>query len=192
MSKRSVFCIATTSAQAEEIVHALKRENFPSSEISALFADKDLTQDFAEDEHTKAPEGAAAGISAGTVFGGGLGWMLGIGALVIPGAGPFIAAGPLMAALGGAALGASMGGIAGGLIGLGIPEHHAKRYEGEIKNGKVLISVHVDNEDDIARAQTIFANAGAIDTCTGLVAAVPIGDTGGVAADEPTARLYTQ
>lgn len=183
MSKRSVFCVATGSAQAETIVNALKENNFSNSDISALFANKEATQDFAEEKSTKAPEVAAGGASAGGVFGGGLGWLVGIGALAIPGAGPFIAAGPLMAALGGAAIGASVGGITGGLIGMGIPEHDAKRFEGEVNNGKVLISVQVESEEDVVRAKTIFANAGAIDTCTGSVATVPTEDSTETARD---------
>src|SRR6202012_6063808 len=106
--------------------------------------DKETSRDFAHEKHTKAPEGAATGAGTGGVLGGALGWLVGIGALAIPGVGPFIAAGPIMAALGGAAIGGAVGGIAGALIGLGTPEYEAKRYEGKIKSGNVLISVHTE------------------------------------------------
>src|SRR5580704_2726791 len=125
MSKKSVFCIATSRAQAEEIVEELKDAGFSNNDVSVLFPDKGTTRDFAHEKHTKAPEGIATGAGTGGVVGGALGWLAGIGALAIPGAGPFIAAGPILAALSGAAVGATVGGIAGGLIGLGIPEIEA-------------------------------------------------------------------
>lgn len=128
MSKKSVFCITNTRDQADTIVSQLKVANFSNNDISLLFPDKATTRDFAHEKNTKAPEGAVAGVGTGGVLGGALGWIAGIGALAIPGVGPFIAAGPIMAALGGVALGAAVGGIAGGLIGMGIPEIEAKRY----------------------------------------------------------------
>ncbi len=128
-----------------------------------LFADKSGTKDFAHEQHTKSPEGAATGGVAGGVLGGALGWLAGIGALAIPGVGPFIAAGPIMAALGGAALGGAVGGIAGALVGLGIPEYEAKRYEGKIKDGNVLISVHTESSKEVKCVKDIFENAGAQD-----------------------------
>jgi hypothetical protein len=166
MSKSSVICIAKTEAQAITIVDQLKTANFSNNDISVLFPDKSGTKDFAHEQHTKAPEGATTGGVTGGVLGGALGWLVGIGALAIPGVGPFIAAGPIMAALGGAAIGGAVGGIAGALIGLGIPEYEAKRYEGKIKNGNVLISVHTENRDEINRAKDIFKNAGAEDIST--------------------------
>ena len=166
MSKKSVFCIATSHDQADRIVDHLKSANFSNNDISALFPDKGTTHDFAHEKSTKAPEGAVAGAGTGGVLGGTLGWIAGIGALAIPGVGPFIAAGPIIAALSGAAIGAAAGGIAGGLIGLGIPEIEAKRYEGKIKTGNILISVHTDDGGDIARAKDIFKQAGAQDICT--------------------------
>jgi hypothetical protein len=166
MSKKSVFCIATSRAQAEQIVGDLKYANFSNNDISVLFPDKETTRDFAHEKNTKAPEGVATGAGTGGVVGGVLGWVAGIGALAIPGVGPFIAAGPIMAALSGAAIGAAAGGIAGGLIGLGIPEIEAKRYEGKIKEGNLLISVHTENSDEISRAKDIFTKAGAQDICT--------------------------
>jgi hypothetical protein len=166
MSKKSVFCIATSRSQAERIVDHLKSANFSNNDISVLFPDKGTTRDFAHEAHTKAPEGVATGAGTGGVIGGALGWIAGIGALAIPGVGPFIAAGPIIAALSGAAVGATVGGIAGGLIGLGIPEIEAKRYEGKIKEGNLLISVHTENSEEIKRAKDIFTQAGAQDICT--------------------------
>jgi hypothetical protein len=173
MSKKSVFCIATNRGQADQIVDRLKAANFSSNDISVLFPDKDTSRDFAHEKHTKAPEGAVAGASTGGVVGGALGWIVGIGALAIPGVGPFIAAGPIMAALSGAAIGAAAGGIAGGLIGLGIPELEAKRYEGKVKEGNILLSVHTENSEEIKRAKEIFTAAGAHDICTTGESAVP-------------------
>jgi hypothetical protein len=172
MSKKSVLCIATSREQADRIVNELKAANFSNNDISALFADKSTSHDFAHEKHTKAPEGTATGAGTGGVIGGALGWIAGIGALAIPGVGPFIAAGPIMAALSGAAIGATVGGIAGGLIGLGIPEIEAKRYEGKVKAGNILISVHTDNSAQITQAKDIFTKAGAQDVCsTGEAAA---------------------
>ena len=173
MSKKSVFCIATSRLQADLIVEQLKNANFSNNDISALFADKGTTRDFAHEKNTKAPEGAVTGAVTGGVVGGALGWIAGIGALAIPGVGPFIAAGPIIAALSGAAIGAAGGGIAGGLIGLGIPELEAKRYEGKIKEGNILISVHTDNSAEISRAKDIFTKAGAQDICTTGEASTP-------------------
>jgi hypothetical protein len=166
MSKKSVFCIATSRGQADQIVNQLKTANFSNNDISVLFPDKGTTRDFAHEKNTKAPEGAVAGAGTGGVIGGALGWVAGIGALAIPGVGPFIAAGPIIAALSGAAVGATVGGIAGGLIGLGIPEIEAKRYEGKIKAGNLLISVHTESSEEISRAKDIFTKAGAQDICT--------------------------
>jgi hypothetical protein len=163
MSKSSVICIAKTENQAITIVDQLKDHNFSNNDISVLFPDKSGTKDFAHEQHTKAPEGATTGGITGGVLGGALGWLVGIGALAIPGVGPFIAAGPIMAALGGAALGGAVGGIAGALIGLGIPEYEAKRYEGKVKDGNILISVHTDNHEQISRVKEIFKKAGAED-----------------------------
>ncbi len=173
MSKKSVFCISTSRDQADRIVGELKTANFSNNDISVLFPDKDTTRDFAHEKNTKAPEGVAAGASTGGVVGGALGWIVGIGALAIPGVGPFIAAGPILAALSGAAIGAAAGGIAGGLIGLGIPELEAKRYEGKVKKGNILLSVHTVSGDEITRAKDIFTKAGAQDICTTGEASTP-------------------
>jgi hypothetical protein len=173
MSKKSVFCIATSRSQADQIVDQLKAANFSNNDISVLFPDKETTRDFAHEKHTKAPEGAATGAGTGGVIGGALGWIAGIGALAIPGVGPFIAAGPIMAALSGAAVGAAVGGIAGGLIGLGIPEIEAKRYEGKIKQGNLLLSVHTEDSEEATLAKEIFTKAGAQDICVTGEATAP-------------------
>src|SRR4030095_16021239 len=144
-------------------VERLKAAGFSANDISVLFPDKTGTKDFAHEHHTKAPEGAAAGAGTGGLLGGALGWAVGIGALAIPGLGPFIAAGPIMAALSGAAAGAALGGIAGALIGLGMPEYEAKRYEGKLQEGNLLISVHTNDSTERDRAQAIFEEAGADD-----------------------------
>jgi hypothetical protein len=163
MSKKSVFCIATSESQAINIANGLKSAGFSHNDISVLFPDKTGTKDFAHEQKTKAPEGATTGGVSGGVLGGALGWLVGIGALAIPGVGPFIAAGPIMAALGGAAVGGAVGGLTGALVGLGIPEYEAKRYEGKIREGNILISVHSDNHDQTRQAKEIFEQAGAKD-----------------------------
>jgi uncharacterized membrane protein len=169
MSK-TVICLANTQAQAETIVQRLNEAGIPTSDVSVLLPDKSGSRDFAHEHHTKAPEGTAIGASAGGVTGGVLGLLAGIGALAIPGVGPFIAAGPIMAALSGAAVGATIGGIAGALIGMGIPEFEAKQYEAKIKEGNILISVHARDGDDVGRVKDIMKDAGAADiTSTGEV-----------------------
>ena len=173
MSKKSVFCITPSREQANRIVDQLKAADFSNNDISVLFPDKGTTRDFAHEKNTKSPEGAVAGAGTGGVIGGALGWIAGIGALAIPGVGPFIAAGPIMAALSGVAVGAAVGGIAGGLIGLGIPEIEAKRYEGKVKAGNLLISVHTEDSAEITRAKDIFTRAGAQDICTTGEASTP-------------------
>jgi hypothetical protein len=159
MSKKSVICIATSRTQAEQIIERLQGAGFSNNDISVLFPDKTGTRDFAHEKGTKAPEGAATGAGTGGVVGGALGWLAGIGALAIPGVGPFIAAGPIMAALSGAAIGATVGGVGGALVGLGIPEYEAKRYEGKVKNGNILISVHTDDTEEVRQAKKIFEMA---------------------------------
>ena len=161
--KKAVFCIAQNVEQVEHIVSRLRSAGFSNNDISVLFPDKAGTQDFAHEKHTKAPEGAAIGGTTGIGVGAVLGWLAGIGSLAIPGVGPFIAAGPILAALSGAAVGAATGSLAGGLIGLGIPEYEAKRYEGKIKGGSALISVHTENSQELSRAKEIFEQAHAED-----------------------------
>jgi len=161
--KTSVYCIATSEAQADRIVRELQTVGFSNDDISVLFPDTRGTKDFAHEKHTKAPEGATTGAGTGGVIGGALGWLAGIGTLAIPGVGPFIAAGPILAALSGAAVGATVGGLTGAMIGLGIPEYEAKRYEGKLAAGNILISVHTGNRDESKRVRDIFQRAGAED-----------------------------
>ncbi len=171
--KKAVMCIVQNRPQAETIVDQLQASGFSKNDISVLFPNKDGTKDFAHEHNTKAPEGAVAGAGAGGVLGGTLGLLAGIGALAIPGLGPFIAAGPLLAALSGAAAGATVGGVTGALVGMGIPEIEAKRYEGKIKGGNLLVSVHAETREEVKRAEQIFKNARAEDICSTTEAAVP-------------------
>jgi hypothetical protein len=160
---KAVFGLVDTESQAERIVDSLKSAGFSNNDISVLFPDKGGTRDFAHEKATKAPEGAATGAGVGGVTGGVLGWLVGIGSLAIPGVGPFIAAGPIMAALAGAGVGAAVGGLSGALVGMGIPELEAKQYEGKIKSGNILISVHSEDSTETSRAKEIFERAGAHD-----------------------------
>lgn len=173
MSKSSVFGIVRTHAQAEQIVEDLQDAGFPPSEISVLLPDNQGKHDIGHVKATKAPEGATTGAATGGVTGGVLGLLAGIGALAIPGVGPFIAAGPIMAALSGAAIGATAGGVVGGLIGMGIPEIEAKRYENKLKTGNYLIAIHVHDGDEKDRAKKIFENAGAEDISTSSMSKAP-------------------
>lgn len=173
MAEQAVFCIASSMVQAEAIVSELKQAGFSNDDISALFPDTTGTRDFAHEQATKAPEGAATGAGAGGALGGALGWLAGIGALAIPGVGPLIAAGPVMAALGGAAVGATVGGLGGALVGMGIPELEARQYEGKVRDGNILISVHTEDRDERARAKDIFKRAGAEDIASSGEAAPP-------------------
>lgn len=152
----AVFGICKSLPHLETTIDALRLAGFRSDDISALFPDKKSSRDFALQSNTKAPEGAATGAGAGIVIGGALGWLVGIGALAIPGLGPFIAAGPLMAALAGAGVGGAIGELTGALIGLGMPEFEAKRYEGLVKSGGILLSVHADNSEWVGRAKKIM------------------------------------
>lgn len=163
---KAVFCTVQNSAQAAQVVERLKTAGFTGNDISVLMPDKSGTKEFAVDNQTKAPEGATVGAGTGAVLGGGLGWLAGIGALAIPGLGPLIAAGPIMAALTGAAVGGTVGGVTGALIGMGIPEYEAKRYEGKLKGGHTLVSVHSENAAETDRAKEIFEEAGAEDVST--------------------------
>ncbi|GDY14259.1 membrane protein [Planctomycetota bacterium] len=169
----SVYCLATTEAQTKRIVDRLREASFESDDVSVLFPDQGTSRDFAHEKNTKAPEGTAVGVSAGGLVGGTLGWLIGIGSLAIPGVGPFIAAGPILAALSGAAVGAAVGGISGALIGMGMPEYEAKRYEGKIHQGRILISVHSTNGDQIATVKRIFTDEGAEDIASSSEASVP-------------------
>lgn len=171
--KSSVIGIVETEQQADRIVEELQSSNVPSEDISVLFPDKRGTHDFAHEHNTKAPEGAVAGVSAGGVIGGTVGMLAGIGALAIPGVGPFIAAGPLLAALSGAAAGAAVGGLAGALVGLGIPEIEAKTYEGKIRGGNILIAIHAEDNQTEKTAKRILEAHAAHDIATTSEARVP-------------------
>jgi len=163
MANTAVYGIYNDRQTAEDGVDALKVAGFRNTDISVLFPDNVGTKDFAHTKATKAPEGATAGAGSGALVGGALGWLAGIGALTIPGIGPFIAAGPIVAALAGVGVGGTVGGITGALIGMGIPEYEAKRYEGRVQNGGVLLSVHSDNADWTKRAKDILQHTGALD-----------------------------
>jgi hypothetical protein len=156
---RAVFCMARDRAHAEALLAELRAAGFSARDISVLLPDRSAARDFVHEKSTKAPEGAAVGGSAGGVIGGTLGWLAGLGALSIPGAGPFLAAGPLMSALSGAAIGAAVGGLAGTLLGLGVPEYEATLYEGKLRKGRILISVHTEDADDRELAMEIFERA---------------------------------
>lgn len=164
--KKSVYGIFQNRMNLEHAVTDLKEAGFRSTDISVLLPSDESTKAFAHEKGTKAPEGATTGAAGGLAVGGILGWLAGIGALAIPGIGPFVAAGPIVAAIAGAGIGGAVGGIAGGLIGLGIPEYEAKRYEGLVKSGGLLISVHVDNDDYQKRAKDILERNGARDIAT--------------------------
>jgi hypothetical protein len=161
--KTSVFGIYKDRSSIERAVEALKTAGFSNNDVSVLFPENQGTKDFAHEKNTKAPEGATTGAGTGAVLGGGLGWLVGIGALAIPGLGPFIAAGPIVAALAGVGVGGAIGGLTGALIGMGIPEYEAKRYEGRVKDGGILLSVHSDTSEEIKKAKEILERTGAED-----------------------------
>lgn len=166
MSKTAVICITKTRNQTERIIDRLIASGFANSEISVLMPETDSRHDIGHVKATKAPEGTATGAATGGITGGVIGLLAGIGALAIPGVGPLIAAGPIMAALSGAAVGAAAGGVVGGLIGLGIPELEAKVYEGKLKTGNYLVSVHAHDSKEVSRAKDIYKAEDAEDICT--------------------------
>lgn len=169
----AVFGIFETRSSLESAVNALKGSGFSNSDISALLPDSAGSQNFAHEKGTKAPEGATAGATGGLAIGGVLGWLAGVGALAIPGIGPFVAAGPIVGALAGAGIGGTVGGVAGSLVGFGIPEYEAKRYETYIKDGGMLLSVHVDDSAEAKRAKEILEAAGAKDIDSEMEKGVP-------------------
>jgi len=177
--KTAVFGIYHTRNQAELSVDRLLATGFSNDDISVLLPDSQSSKDFAHDKNTKAPEGATAGVTAGGAIGGTLGLLAGIGVLAIPGVGPFIAAGPIMGALAGLGVGGAVGGLIGALVGMGIPEYEAKRYEGRIKEGGVLLSVHCDTAGEITRAKELLKETGAQD----------ISSSGEASADYPAAKV---
>jgi len=184
MAKNTVvYGIYRTRSQAEGGVDALLAADFRNEDISVLLQDNVGTKDFAHEKHTKAPEGTATGATTGGVIGGTLGLLAGIGALAIPGVGPFIAAGPIMGTLAGIGSGAVLGGIVGALVGMGIPEYEAKRYEGRIKEGGILVSVHADNREWSGRAKDILKRTGADDVSSTGEASADFAET-----DKPLSR----
>ncbi|MGB7554977.1 MAG: general stress protein [Candidatus Korobacteraceae bacterium] len=162
----AVYGIYRNRAELERGIDELKAADFRNADISVLFADNQGSKEFAHEKNTKAPEGATAGAATGAVLGGVLGWLVGIGLLAIPGVGPFIAAGPIVALLAGAGAGGAVGGLTGALIGVGIPEYEAKRYEGRIKDGGMLLSVHCDSSEWTKRAKDILERTGAQDVAS--------------------------
>ena len=158
-----VFGIYKTSAQAERAVDRIATVGFSHNDISVLLPDTQSSKEFAHEKNTKAPEGTTTGVTTGGVIGGTLGLLAGVGALAIPGLGPFIAAGPIMAGLAGLGIGGAVGGLVGALVGMGIPEYEAKRYEGRVKDGGVLLSVHCDTSEEISRAKDLLKETGAED-----------------------------
>jgi hypothetical protein len=169
----AVYCIARSESQAIRIAERLRAGGFRADDISLLYPDPQGSRDLGHENSTKAPEGAAVGASTGAVIGGTLGWLAGIGALAIPGVGPLIAAGPIMATLSGLAAGGTLGGLSGALVGTGIPEYEAQQYEGKLKSGNILISVHADDSDEASRIREIMTEEKAEDISTGSEASVP-------------------
>lgn len=159
----SIFGIMNNKTDLEHAVDRLKTAGFSNNAISALLPDEHGTKDFAHEKNTKAPEGATTGAGTGALLGGTLGWLVGIGMLAIPGIGPFVAAGPIMAALAGAGIGGTIGGVSGALIGMGLPEYEAKRYEGKLHGGGILISVHAVDSSEVKLAQEILEQCNAED-----------------------------
>ena len=161
--KTAVFGLYSSVGQAERAVDALVLSTFTNDDISVLMPDQQSSKDFAHEKHTKAPEGATTGAATGGVLGGTLGLLAGIGALAIPGLGPFIAAGPIMGTLAGLGAGSAVGGLVGALVGLGLPEYEAKRYEGRVKEGGILLSVHCSTSEQVSDAKKILEQTGAED-----------------------------
>jgi hypothetical protein len=182
----AVFGIYPNRAAVEEAVDQLRAAGFRGADVSVLFSDNQGTKDFAHEKATKAPEGASTGVAAGGLAGGVLGWLTGIGALAIPGLGPLVAAGPIVAALAGAGALGAVGGMIGALAGMGIPEYEAKRYEGRVRDGGVLLSVHCDNSDWVSRAKAMLRQTGAQDIAA---AGEEKGDYAN--ADKPLPRVRT-
>ena len=169
----AVYCIVKDESQAVRIANRLRASGFAPSDISVLYPDRGAARDLGHENATKAPEGTTVGVPTGAVLGGALGWLVGIGALAIPGLGPFVAAGPLLSALSGAFLGGATGGIAGALIGMGIPEYEAQMYEGKLREGNILMSVHCKDSDEKSRVREIFSEEQAESISSGSEASVP-------------------
>jgi hypothetical protein len=183
MKNFSVFGIYPTRTSAENAIMAFQNAGFRATDVSVLMPENLGNKDLAHEKNTKSPEGATTGAVSGAVLGGALGWLVGIGAIAIPGIGPFIAAGPIMAALAGMGAGGALGGVTGGLVGLGIPEYEAKRYEGRVRSGGVLLSVHCDSAQWIDHAKRIMEATGAEDVGSASEAAADFAQT-----DRPVVR----
>jgi hypothetical protein len=165
----AVYGIYSSREHAEEAIDAMRTAGFRAEDISVMLPDNLGSKDFGHERHSKAPEGATAGAATVGLLGGALGWLIGAGALAIPGVGPLIAAGPLMAALAGVGAGTVLGGLTGALVGVGIPEYEAKRYEGRIRSGGVLLSVHCTDDHWVSRAKEMLKHTGAEDVASGSV-----------------------
>ena len=166
-SNKVVLGIFDSRSQVEACVTSLKNSGFRNSDISVLLPEMGDSKSFAHEKSTKAPEGATAGTGVGALLGGTLGWLVGAGVIAtIPILGPFVAAGPIMAALAGAAAGGAVGGLAGTLVGFGIPEYEAKRYEAIVSKGGILLSAHVDDSNWADKAKNILEQNGAHDIST--------------------------
>ena len=187
MANTAVYGLYKNRSGVEEAVDALKLGGFRNTDISVLFPENKGSKDFAHEKNTKAPEGAVAGGSSGAIVGGTLGWLAGIGLLAIPGLGPFIAAGPIMGLLAGVGVGGTFGTIVGALIGMGMPEYEAKRYEGRIKDGGILLSVHCDSAEWVKRAESLLTETGADDVASASEATADF-----LVSDKPTPRLTAQ
>lgn len=185
----AAFGIYSTRTAAEAAVDQLTAAGFSHQDVSVLMSDKQGSKDFATEKNTKAPEGAATGVGVGGAVGGTLGLLAGIGALAIPGVGPLIAAGPIMGALAGLGVGGAVGGLVGALVGMGIPEYEAKRYEGRVKDGGILVSVHCDSSEEVSRAKDILKETGGEDIASSGEKSV---STHGVETDRrDTDRVHT-
>jgi len=173
-TKKSVLGIYSTRGATENAIGAFRDAGVERADISLLLPENLGSKELVTEKETKAPEGASVGAGSGAVIGGALGWLVGIGALAIPGLGPFIAAGPIMATLAGIGVGGAVGGFSGALVGLGLPEYEAKRYEGRLQKGGILLSVHCDSSEEIDSAKQIMERTGAED-----VSVVSESSTGG-------------
>jgi hypothetical protein len=182
----TVYGIYRDEEQVSLAIDRMLAAGFRNEDISVLLPDNLGTKDFAHEKHTKAPEGTTTGATAGGAIGGTIGLLAGVGALAIPGLGPFIAAGPIMAALAGIGVGGTVGGIIGALVGMGVPEYEAKRYEGRIKAGGVLMSVHCDNSDWVDKAKEFMKSTGAEDISSSGEASADYAKT-----DKPAPRTRT-
>ncbi len=183
----AVYGLYKNRSGIEDAVITLKQQGFRNTDISVLFPENQGSKDFAIEKGTKAPEGAVTGGGSGAVVGGALGWLAGIGLLAIPGIGPFIAAGPIVAMLAGVGVGGAVGSMVGALVGMGMPEYEARRYEGRIKDGGILLSVHCDSAEWVKRAEELLKNTGADDVASAGEASADF-----LVSDKPTHRTNAQ